>query len=739
MNKRTRICITFMLMVVVSAPLIPSYVVAWRQESSSSYTYPKFSTHIWLAYEAIQSSPTPSEFQFIDRVFESHMRDFWLGLEAPYNADTADLYGIANYIEEYGDINSLVLYLDAIGTTVVNNNLSVRAQEEYVKLTTELSKAEPDLALAAFYAGAMSHYVSQAGVWGAIWNPSTWGTVNTTAWTQFESKIENSLEAVDFIEGRSEWMSEEFDLSPFVPAINNASQATIKLAQQIHPVAQSLGNNFNNSLAISEWPSAYYDNVKDCLTYSVEAIYSALKSALQEVNWKTISIPDVSYSFNNETGHLDIPAFTVEYYDNSGVNVLTNAEATNASVRVVAYTEDDPDGLLTDAVNELEYNSGSQTWSYPDKLLKGTATKVEHEFYLVFGMDLAATTWSNVSTSRFYVDYYFINFTQISYDYSRQDRDLDITKVEANCTDLPEIGLVEEDEVNYATWHVYTKGIGAQYGGAFGIQAYDTEGTKLSGDLEYNATDKSWYKLDIDLYWVFTSTDQQYFVVIKLDLKHIPTGEIRNTSSGTQVFEPYSIGKGKKTFITADHQINITKPVLEYDEQARRISFYNITAHTVFNDIEIDYYQIYEKPINPTVFDRRAAKWKIFLYSDIGVGIPSNVRGELEWNISTETWYAEDIWVGSLPDNQYVVRCQFETLNLNASTSPFGPPSEPFEISRPLPIIYYILPEFFLAGFVVLFGWLAWYRPKKQKEEKEARRQARLEEIEEGEMPEYFE
>ena len=322
-------------MALVCISLAPGYVFAWKQRATTNTARPYFTTHQWLANESLQLAPSPSRIQWIT----NNRLDFWHGVESPYDAASAAPY-VTTYEEDYGDIGDLVLYLDGAGTTVTNDSLADRADEEYDKLVTELAKDDADLALAAFYAGAMCHYISQAGVWGAIWDESLWGTLNTTAWVDFEDQIEAGLVAGHFENDQADWYNDLFTIDPSIITAVDAYDATIDLAQNIHPVAQSLGDDFEDSwVAVANWTTTYKDDVTDCLTYSAEAMYAALDQAMIDVNWKTISMEDPVYTYVEDTGMLEIPDFSVNYTDNGGTFTLTNADVEIAEFRIIVYPE----------------------------------------------------------------------------------------------------------------------------------------------------------------------------------------------------------------------------------------------------------------------------------------------------------------------------------------------------------------------------------------------------------------
>ncbi|MHA1186739.1 MAG: hypothetical protein ACTSSK_07675 [Candidatus Heimdallarchaeota archaeon] len=123
----------------------------------------------------------------------------------------------------------------------------------------------------------------------------------------------------------------------------------------------------------------------------------------------------------------------------------------------------------------------------------------------------------------------------------------------------------------------------------------------------------------------------------------------------------------------------------------------NITAVTDYQNVVLDEYEVREKEVYGE--DIRQARWKVFLWD----GIASHLTGNLIWNEADQYWFADNISVDDLPDNNYYISAKITNMNINFTVSPWGP-------------AYWILPEFFMAGFVVLFGWLAWWRPKKKRE-----------------------
>jgi hypothetical protein len=733
MKSKTRLIVVLALLTIMSVPiLVPSYVFAWKAEDSGNFDWNDvdFNTHQWLAWEAVKLFPE-SKMSWITNNLEA----FWLGVEAPFHDDAAEELGLN--ASDYGKVNydDCILYLDETASSVTNDTLAVYAETESDKLVAELEKDDIDYELAAFYAGAMSHYVSQAGVYGTIWNETLWGPLNKTNWATFEDIVESGISESEFdppafnynFQDMSVYFHQRFSLSPSIVAPLEAYDASVDLAVNTHGYAKSMQNNLNISAAnADQWTAAYKNNVTDCLTFSVEAIYASLEYAMNSADWSYITLPDPVFNYDNVTHHIEIPEFTATFTNETGTYILNETIATTAEVYYVYYDDDDPNSLSSDSF-DLSYNSITGKWFYTDQLAQFCVANTNHSLLYYFDMDRASPTWSNESTDLFYASFYNATINSLEYNYNRDQRILNVYNVTLTCWDIPEIGDVTPSEVSSITWHLYQKGEGSLIADAAGIQVIDTEGNRVEGDLLWNGENYSSYDNDIGL--VFSAANTELYVLVRARLI-VPVGYIREAEQGGEdIFTPYLQRNGRDTFRAKDHQITISKPELVvYTEETENetktfISAYGITAISDYNNTVLDYYEIVEKTVHGS--DRREARWKVFLWD----GIPARLTGLLNWNETGQFWYVEGIEVGFLPDNQYYISAKIVNQNTNFTTSPWGPASDIFEISRPLPVVYYILPEFFLAGFIVLFGWLAWYRPRQKRLKIEAEREARLEKI----------
>jgi len=327
MNKKLKITLAIVFIGLTAITLIPTSILGWASEDTgtSTTTSPRFSTTQWLSYEAMDMFPEAKVQWITDNIM-----DYWHGVEAPFNADMA--VGTVNPIDYGDDSDSYVLYLDAPGTSVTNGSLAVRAQEEYVKLVAELSKVDANYSLAAFYAGAMTYYITQAGYWATVWDETLWGTLNTSRMAVFEAKIEASNAINNFPAQELLWeflvktgiTNNGFDLNPTQITSTNAWNATVDLAMGIFSIAESIGNDFDEHITIGAWDSTYYDNVFFCLESSVEAAYAALEDAMTVANLNYITLPVPTYTYDPNVFHLTIPEFDVTFTNSTGT--MTNMD-----------------------------------------------------------------------------------------------------------------------------------------------------------------------------------------------------------------------------------------------------------------------------------------------------------------------------------------------------------------------------------------------------------------------------
>jgi hypothetical protein len=160
------------LLVFLSASSIGKTAVAW---SNGGYTTdqnnPKYGTHDWIADHAMNLLPS-NESGWLTQ----NKNAFLYGTEAPDNS--AALF---QGRKGYGDTTHHHNYYS--GIICIDSSASQRAGEEYQKALACLQNGS--YALAAWFAGAMTHYIDDLACWAHVLNNES-----STAHSDFESQVD---------------------------------------------------------------------------------------------------------------------------------------------------------------------------------------------------------------------------------------------------------------------------------------------------------------------------------------------------------------------------------------------------------------------------------------------------------------------------------------------------------------------------------------------------------------------
>ncbi|MBI4919353.1 zinc dependent phospholipase C family protein [archaeon] len=176
--------------IAISAFLQP--VLAWENGGrTKNIKDPKYGLHDWIAEEAVKMLPE-NEKEWINQ----NMPAFLLGTEAPDNQVIARKFLGKQLSRSYGDTFWHHNYYDE-NSNLIDDSASYRAEQEYDKALEALVNG--NIELACFYAGAMSHYVSDLAVWAhVIGEYSIHGSEEPSAHSEFEKSVEKTLQAKKF-------------------------------------------------------------------------------------------------------------------------------------------------------------------------------------------------------------------------------------------------------------------------------------------------------------------------------------------------------------------------------------------------------------------------------------------------------------------------------------------------------------------------------------------------------------
>ncbi|MHC1591157.1 MAG: Loki-CTERM sorting domain-containing protein [Candidatus Helarchaeales archaeon] len=153
-------CIFFLIMTFTPLMVIvPGF--AWNNGDPGDYYYGvRFGSHDWIADHAMNMLPSEDR-SWYDGIYRTY---FLIGTEAPDNSSI----DIGDGLVGYGDTGLHHNYYQQNHSGVVfgEDDASIRCQQEYDKAKNAVQ--EGNLKKAAFYAGAMTHYLADLAVWGHV-------------------------------------------------------------------------------------------------------------------------------------------------------------------------------------------------------------------------------------------------------------------------------------------------------------------------------------------------------------------------------------------------------------------------------------------------------------------------------------------------------------------------------------------------------------------------------------------
>ncbi|MFX1293432.1 MAG: hypothetical protein ACFFD2_01040 [Promethearchaeota archaeon] len=153
---------------------------AWNNGDANDIYYGvRFGSHDWIAHRAMQFLPTNNRTWYQDEYITFYL----IGTEAPDNGSIDLGNGLIGYGDTWSHHNYYNEYYNE--TLPDEDDASIRAQEEYDKAVDAINLN--NLSAALFYAGAMTHYISDLAVWGHVMN-------NESVHGLFENSAQNKMD-----------------------------------------------------------------------------------------------------------------------------------------------------------------------------------------------------------------------------------------------------------------------------------------------------------------------------------------------------------------------------------------------------------------------------------------------------------------------------------------------------------------------------------------------------------------
>jgi hypothetical protein len=170
-----------MLAVIVGVVFQIAAASAWKNpRQSDTLDTPIFGTHDWIAYKAYVLADRPA---FI----RNHLNRYFIGTEAPDNGFRPD-----DAEGSYQDAGACHCILFDEDGEVTRERGELRTRQEFDKTVNALSAG--NLPLAAFYAGALAHYVGDLSQFCHVMgSQSHWGSEDQTLHGNYEVAVEKTI------------------------------------------------------------------------------------------------------------------------------------------------------------------------------------------------------------------------------------------------------------------------------------------------------------------------------------------------------------------------------------------------------------------------------------------------------------------------------------------------------------------------------------------------------------------
>jgi hypothetical protein len=206
------------LMSIVITFVLASTSLGWGNGGKSKQlNSPKFGTHDWLAYEGYRLAKKKKSMAWLT----NNLNAFFIGTEAP------DV-GAPSFIDamgSYRDTRQCHCILFGDNNQVANNRAAMRAQEEFDKARDALANDNPELA--AFYVGAMAHYLGDLSQFMHLMGKqSHWGEEDQEIHHRYEEVSDKRLD----VSRRKSMMFQSYILEQNVPG-DTAEEIAVAIAR----------------------------------------------------------------------------------------------------------------------------------------------------------------------------------------------------------------------------------------------------------------------------------------------------------------------------------------------------------------------------------------------------------------------------------------------------------------------------------------------------------------------------
>jgi hypothetical protein len=269
-SARALVCL---LVVLSFAPLS-----AWKNpRKSTTLNTPVFGTHDWIAFKGYVLAGRPA---FI----KNNLNRFFIGIEAPGNG-----FKPVNADGGYNDASACHCILFDKDGNVTRDRAELRMRQEFDKAVQAL--AAGDRRLAAFYAGALAHYMGDLGQFYHIMgSQSHWGSEDPKRHSAYEMAVEGTIR----FHNRTSTVFESF-ISPIAVGGDTAEEIARAVALRTERGTGTSGRTpgfmdkrfgelirNGDSLTPAHWDTAFRTQTGQNINVAANGIAKLLRMMIQE-------------------------------------------------------------------------------------------------------------------------------------------------------------------------------------------------------------------------------------------------------------------------------------------------------------------------------------------------------------------------------------------------------------------------------------------------------------------------
>lgn len=262
---------TFAAAILVLLFVLPTS--SWRNGGESQQDgIAKFGTHDYIALKGYELAG-PADLQWIT----DNMNVYFLGTEAPDVG--AKISGVGNGYHDTGACHCILFNPSGV---VSHDRAEIRVQEEFDK--AKAAKASGDNRKAAFYAGAMAHYLGDLSQFCHIMGPqSHWGSELKTVHTSYETVVDKTVDKTtrksslldSFIQPKAVTGNAPVEIALGIAEFTEKGDGT-ETPGKMHSHYKALidAHKENN---VANWDAAFRKQTGENVNYSVNAVAKLLK------------------------------------------------------------------------------------------------------------------------------------------------------------------------------------------------------------------------------------------------------------------------------------------------------------------------------------------------------------------------------------------------------------------------------------------------------------------------------